>query len=462
MVGVTVAQGVGDHDIAVVNVTPSSTFVKKGDSVNITVLVENQGNFTETFTLNCTYDETLIEPEHVWGENVTPYNVTVTLAKNKTGYVTLYNVTLASGESRNITFSWGTASFVLGLVFSSPFKIKAVAGNVPGETNTGDNTLISSSRIKVFDPPYVAVIPYGTVNYSLTIGTNYTISIYTDYNGSDIAQYQFSLTWNPNILEGIEVANGDIIKNATHPDEIIFVPGSFDNTAGKLITTYASFVDAGDVASGPGILANVTFNVVGTGDSDITLGSDTYLMGWDPVGLITYKIVNGIVMFNHLGHAFFQNADVIHDVAVVSVTVSPTEVVQGENVTITFVIENQGTAVEDVTVKIYYDYDPAIGNPIETRIVSAIAIGENVTENFIWDTTDKPAKTHIITVIASELSGETDTGDNKRDSDTTVTISEKIEPSIPTELIIGIVVALLAVIVIILVLLRRGKKPIPE
>jgi len=453
MVGVTVAQG---HDIAVVNVTPSSTLVEKGNLVNITVLVENQGNFTETFTLNCTYDETLIEPMHVWGENVTPYNVTLA---GQSEPLTLYNVTLAGGESKNVTFNWNT-TIGLGDPISCPFKIKAAASAVPGETDTGDNTLISSSRVRVFASPYVAVDPHSTVNFSITIGTNYNVSIYTDYDGSDIAQYQFSLTWNPNILELVEVTNGELIKNTTHPEKVIFVRGAI--SAGFLDNTYASFVDAGDVVSGPGILAYVTFNVVGEGDSNIILGSDTLLMGWNPMTQLTYKIVNAITMYHHIGYGFFQNAEVIHDVAVVSVTASPTEVVEGENVTITTVIENQGTVVEDVTVNVYIDYDPAIGNPLETRVISAIAVGENVTETFIWNTANTLAKPHTITAIVSELPGETDTVDNKLKGDTPVTISEKIEPPIPLELAIGIAVAVIAVIVIIMFVLRRSKKPIPE
>jgi len=458
IVGVTVAQEVEDHDIAVVNVTPSSTLVEKGNLVNITVLVENQGNSSEIFTLNCTYDETLIEPVHVWGENVTPYNVTLA---GRSEPLTLYNVTLDIGESKNVTFNWNT-TIGLGDPISSPFKIKAAASAVPGETDTGDNTLISSSMVRVFASPYVAVDPHSTVNSSLTIGTDYNVSIYTDYNGSDITAYQFSLTWNPNILELVNVTNGEIIKNTTHPELVEFVPGNINNAAGSLTATYAYYVPAGMVTSGPGILAYVTFNVVGLGDSSIILGSDTYLIGWDPVAEITYKIVNGITMFHHLGNGFFQNAEVIHDVAVVSVTASPTEVVQGENITITVVIENQGTAVEDVTVNIYYDYDPAITQPIGTRTLSAIAVGENVTVTFTWNTLRIVAKTHTITAIVSELPGETDTVDNKLKGDTPVTISEKIEPPIPLELAIGIAVAVIAVIVIIMFVLRRSKKPIPE
>lgn len=434
IIGVTVAQGVEEHDIAVVNVTPSSTLVEKGDRVNITVLVENQGNFTETFNVTTYRDNTAIDTETV--EN------------------------LGAGENKSLTVSWSTAGF---WDHSSPQKIKAVASTVPNETDTEDNTLISSSRVRVFDPTYVAVVPHSTVNSSLTIGTNYTVSIQTDYNGSDITGWQFDLSYNPNILSCVEVTNGDLITNATHPGDAQFKPGKFDNVVGELSNTMGFFFSAGAVTSGPGILANVTFTVVGLGDSSITLGDDTKLKGWNSTVSKTYNIVSDYEPdVLHLLHGFFQNREVTHDVAVVSVTVSPSEVVQGENVTITVVIENRGTVVEDVTVKIYYGYDPAVSVPIETKTVSALAIGESTTVNFTWDTTNMLATTHTITAIVSELPGETDTSDNRGDSNTTVTINEFIEPPIPTELIIGIAVAVLAIIVIVLIVLRRGKKPIPE
>jgi hypothetical protein len=436
IIGVTVAQEVEEHDVAVVNVTPSSTLVEKGDRVNITVLVENQGNFTETFDVTTYRDNTAIDTKTV--EN------------------------LGAGENTSLTVSWSTQEF---WDHSSPQKIKAVASTVPNETDTDDNTLISSSRVRVFAPPYVAVVPHCTVNSSLTVDTNYTVSIQTDYTGSDITGWQFDLSYNPNILRGVEVANGDLITNATHPGEAQFKPGTFDNVAGELSTTLAYYFGAGVVTSGPGILANVTFTVAGLGDSDITLGDAAKLKGWNSTLAKTYNIVSDYEPDDqklHLLHGFFQNAEVIHDVAVVSVTVSPTEVVKGENVTITVVIENQGTVTEDVTVKVYYDYDPATSNPIGTKTVSAIASGENTTVNFTWDTTDTLATNRTITAVVSQLPGETDTSDNRLDSNTKVTINEFIEPPIPIELVIGIVVAVLAIIVIVLIVLRRGKEPIPE
>jgi hypothetical protein len=73
----------------------------------LTVTVQNQGNFTETF-------------------NVTVY-------ANKTS-IASQNVTLSSGNATDITFTWNTTGFARG-----NYTINASADTVPGETNTANN-----------------------------------------------------------------------------------------------------------------------------------------------------------------------------------------------------------------------------------------------------------------------------------------------------------------------------------
>ena len=100
---------IGEHDIAVANITVSKTIVGQGYSTSIKVIVENQGDFTETF-------------------NITAYANTTIIA------TLLTNITLASGNSTTITFTWNTTGFAKG-----NYTISAYAWPVPGETDTGDN-----------------------------------------------------------------------------------------------------------------------------------------------------------------------------------------------------------------------------------------------------------------------------------------------------------------------------------
>jgi PKD repeat protein len=155
--------------------------------------------------------------------------------------------------------------------------------------------------------PAICVDPAEIIDPTLVPGTNFTIAIKTDYTGADIAAYQFTLSFNPAVLNGVSVSNGDIIDFGLHWG--FFNPGEFNNTAGTLSLTGAFFFTAGDVAPGPGTLATVTFTVVGIGCSDIILGPETKLIGWNASAIppTTYDIVNAEIWPDHLGHGYFCN-----------------------------------------------------------------------------------------------------------------------------------------------------------
>jgi len=439
MIGFTVGQA--DHDVAVTSVTPSPTSVKAGEVVNVTVVVENQGMESETFNVTAYYDDTVIGIRNV--------------------------ADLASGANATLTFSWNTTSLFYKLAWHpGTYTVRTVASTIPGEMDTEDNTLVSFNRVRVFRFPYVGVVPHCTVDTNLTIGTTYTVSIYTDYNGSDITGWQFSLEYDPNVLHGIEVINGDLITNTTHPGKARFIPGEFISAAGKLNLTGAYFFLVQEPAlltSGPGILANVTFEVVGVGACDITLGDETKLVGYTEGGYgDDYDIVSDWQPdVGHILHGSFRNtiAEVIHDVAITSVKLSHTSVKLGELVNITVVVENHGTAVETFQVMIYR-FHQANWWPIGTKTVQSLPTGENTSLTFIWNTTGVSTGEYTIKATTSTISGEEDTDDNTRLSDDTVTVTRPETSSGPrVELVIVAVVAIVIVTVSAFVVRRRHAAP---
>jgi len=315
------------HDIAVISVTPSPTEVEVGDLVNITVAVENRGTEPETFNLTAYYSTSAIETKTV--------------------------LNLAPNTNVSHIFAWSTTGASTGI-----YAIKADVPPLLGETVTDDNTLVSLTRVRVFTSPYIAVVPGSTVDPTLTPGMNYTVSIYTDYNGSDVWGYRFDLTFDPNVLEGIEVVNGDLITEDV--GATMWNPGTFNNTKGTLQDVgNAFFAPPGEsmpLTSGPGVLANITFLVVDYGDSHITLShaiDATKLIGFNAATEEPYDIICAGWPDPILDGYFLNMAvEVIHDIAVISVTPSPTEVEAGDLVNITVVLENQGTVKEDVTVEV--------------------------------------------------------------------------------------------------------------
>jgi parallel beta-helix repeat protein len=99
-----------EHNMAITNITSSKTVVGQGFSSNINVTVANQGDFTETF-------------------NVTLYANTTEIETRE--------ITLASGSSTTLTFTWNTTGFAKG-----NYTISAYAWPVPGETDIADNMLV--------------------------------------------------------------------------------------------------------------------------------------------------------------------------------------------------------------------------------------------------------------------------------------------------------------------------------
>jgi hypothetical protein len=108
------------HDVAVTGVMPFKTIVGQGFSVKINVTVADPGGYTETF-------------------NITAYANTTAIATR--------TVTLASGNSTTITFTWNTA----GLAYGN-YTISGYAWPVLGETDRAYNTLKAPVPIEVTIP----------------------------------------------------------------------------------------------------------------------------------------------------------------------------------------------------------------------------------------------------------------------------------------------------------------------
>jgi KaiC/GvpD/RAD55 family RecA-like ATPase/PKD repeat protein len=105
------------RDVAVLNVSPSTTEAQAGQQVSITVTVKNKGTTTETFNVTIYYNDNEIETQ---------------LAQN-----------LAPNAETTLTFIWNTT----GLAQDSSYNIKAETSQIEGETNTTDNNYSTSIRI---------------------------------------------------------------------------------------------------------------------------------------------------------------------------------------------------------------------------------------------------------------------------------------------------------------------------
>jgi hypothetical protein len=326
-------------------------------------------------------------------------------------------------------------------------------------------------------------------------GENYTISVYTDYAGSDVAAWDLSLTFNPSVLrmgfditdiwigDGVAVTftaskvpvvefseevyvnqilmtrfvdytmfidtgelifttapslgaeikaeytwtgvvNGNLITAEKHSGAI-FLPGTFDNTVGRLSMAGAFFNYASPpppTTSGPGTFANITFRVVGYGSSNVTLGQETKLWGpaQPPDYLVAYKIIDAMQPpgrteppygSDHIGHGYFEN---INDVAITNL-VTPTTAILGDLVAINVTIANKGSAAATYNITVYAN-TTLIGNQTDNNLPA----GEVTTLPFIWDTTAVAAGNYTINATA-----RLPPGDNPSDNSRNATIEIK-------------------------------------
>ena len=109
------------HDVAVTNVTCSKTVVGKGFALNLNVCVTNEGSYPETFNLTTHANTTIIDA--------------------------VTDITLTSGATTTISFTWNTTDFVKG-----NYTIWAYVTPVPSENDTADNILLANEKICVSIP----------------------------------------------------------------------------------------------------------------------------------------------------------------------------------------------------------------------------------------------------------------------------------------------------------------------
>ncbi len=207
------------HDVKIVSVTPSATEVLLGQTVNITVIVKNEGTAVENFSVTLYYNNTAIGTQAV--------------------------VNLLPNAQTTLTFRWNTT----GIEGDSIYKIKAEADVVPGEIDTSDNTYVGGN-IKLSSQPInpgdaIGLLPY--VKYIIPIGL---------------------------ALMGF-LAAGFILKRGTSPEYVGFE--FFDEITAKGIPDGYSVMIIGGVGSGKSMLCQqLTYKYLTQGKSCVYVTYDCF------------------------------------------------------------------------------------------------------------------------------------------------------------------------------------------
>jgi ABC-type transport system substrate-binding protein len=211
-----------NRDVAVLNVTPHKTSLEYGETVSIEVLVENQGDTSETLEVGL-YANT-------------------TLAETKTVYSLLPNA------SKSLAFEWNTTGFELG-----NYTVKAIAETLLDETDTSDNVYIDGTiTITTPSKAYVYVMP---PDIRITLGVTFSIDIMI-VNAADLYGFQIELHYNTTLLNAINTTEGSFLKQAGTTS---ILKNEINDTQGY-VKFAASLLGAENGVNGSGTLFTVTFN----------------------------------------------------------------------------------------------------------------------------------------------------------------------------------------------------------
>jgi PKD repeat protein len=224
------------------------------------------------------------------------------------------------------------------------------------------------------EPPYY---------YGNELGEVFTIKVNV-VNIDDVVGFEFKLGYDVAILSAIDVALGSFLIEPT------FVASEeIDNDIGRI--SFAAITISAIPAQGNGVLATITFEVVGK-------------------GLCIFDIYDLRMVGSTVGASESPQVitPTIRNVAIISATPSANEIYAGQIVNITVVAKNWGNTVEDFNITAYYDI-----YIIGTESIVNLTAGSEVRLTLGWNTTGvKPGHDYAIEVEASVLQDEISTADN--------------------------------------------------
>ena len=112
-----------------------------------------------------------------------------------------------------------------------------------------------------------AGVGYSLPDTPIHIGDTFTVDLNAE-NLSNLAGWQFDISFDATVLEAVEVNEGDLLK--TGGGTTFFQKGTIDNTTGKITGLSSARLSEGG-ATGTGTLLSVTFTAKTTGEARLVL-----------------------------------------------------------------------------------------------------------------------------------------------------------------------------------------------
>jgi hypothetical protein len=165
-----------------------------------------------------------------------------------------------------------------------------------------------------------------------SVGQSFSINI--NITGvQDLFGWQFELDWNSSLLNVTSISEGSFLSSGG----TTFFSYTLNDTAGSIVVD-GTLTGQGSGVDGDGVLATVTFNVLSSGQSPLTLTGAELADSND----------NPISVSENSGYFNSQ----IHDVAITQVSASPTTLLLGGLVSINVTAADLGNYAENFSVSI--------------------------------------------------------------------------------------------------------------
>ena len=116
-------------------------------------------------------------------------------------------------------------------------------------------------------PPGAGFTFSATEIATLVAGDTFSLNLNAE-NITDLAGWQTDIAFDPNVLEAVEVTEGDLLK--VEGGDTFFQSGTIDNTAGKITDMFSARIAESGV-NGSGGLLSVTFKAKAAGKTQVTL-----------------------------------------------------------------------------------------------------------------------------------------------------------------------------------------------
>jgi hypothetical protein len=379
------------RDIAILSVNPSTNEARPGDLVDINVVVENHGNYTEDFNVtayaipqNSSMTASMLDstrlymdpPEYRFFSDFAPV-----------GY--RFNVTLRVADVADL-FAWQTAIYFNGAFLRATRWFEPTWD--PQYVFWSQTTVTASATSANWIVTSAALLPGATQGFNGS-GTLCIIEFEITAVPQPGETYSSALLMNYPI--------DTFLLDRTHDIPTIVEEGYFELQAGSPSGQYmVGTVFVMGLAPGETRTLIFTWNTTDTSPGEYQIHAETSYVP-DETNTEDNVFYDGII-------TLMPGVTFVHDVAVTNVTGLSGFAYKGWVVQMVVTVANFGNTTESFAASLYYN-----STVIATLPVLNLGPNATLTLNFDWNTTSVPCQNCTVKAVASTVLGEIDTANNE-------------------------------------------------